>query len=768
MKKIILLFPLIALLSCSINKETQFRVENSTVIDTDVLSSLPARSISYKDQVRPILDNRCVVCHGCYDAPCQLKLSSLKGIRRGATKKVVYDGSRIKPVPPTRLGVDHKSTKQWRENGFHKVLESTSTIDPFKNLENSLLYKFLQLKEIYPQPRNGLISFEIDTSINREQFCPDIKEFNDFERLHKNLGMPFALPNLEYKEFYTLAHWIAQGSKGTDEKQGDPKTIKTIKTFEKFLNKKNLKHRVVARYIYEHLFQGHISFKNDKFNNFYRLVRSNNKNGTPDENSALRPYDDPKGKFYYRFKMYTSTIVAKSHTLYELSDKKLNRYKELFIKPNYQVTHFPSYKPEKASNPFITFKEIPIKSKYQFLLDDSRFFIEGFIKGPVCRGQIALNVIEDRFWTFFVNPSNNAFSNNDELIAGMNKYLNLPADKESKFEFLSLWTKYWKQQKKYLAIRNESFLKAKPISISKAMNLIWDGDKTNPNSALTIFRHLDSASVKEGLIGTKPETIWVLNYPIFERIHYLLVAGFNIYGNVSHQLKTRIYMDFLRMEGEEIFLSLIPPIERKKLHSSWYGGNRNHLSYFKEEDLSWLNKEFVTGLKTSNKELEIINYLKKRVAKSQEKKIVKIKTSLKKIEKFRGGPLKFFPDVIYVKLDNEAYTLVHNKEYRYVSFFLNDARERNNHDEENDTLTLVKGVEGTYPNLFIELREGEVNQFLGNIEHISTHEEYEFFISKYSIRRTQSNFWYYSDWFQKQYKKDKPKRAGILDLNRYQ
>ena len=30
----------------------------------------------YHTQIKPILENRCVVCHGCYDAPCQLLLSS--------------------------------------------------------------------------------------------------------------------------------------------------------------------------------------------------------------------------------------------------------------------------------------------------------------------------------------------------------------------------------------------------------------------------------------------------------------------------------------------------------------------------------------------------------------------------------------------------------------------------------------------------------------------------------------------------------------------
>ena len=48
----------------------------------------------YHKQVQPLLEKRCVVCHGCYDAPCQLKLSSAEGIERGASKVQIYDGTR--------------------------------------------------------------------------------------------------------------------------------------------------------------------------------------------------------------------------------------------------------------------------------------------------------------------------------------------------------------------------------------------------------------------------------------------------------------------------------------------------------------------------------------------------------------------------------------------------------------------------------------------------------------------------------------------------
>ncbi|MGD8673762.1 MAG: hypothetical protein PVH86_10605, partial [Thiogranum sp.] len=46
--------------------------------------------LSYRNDIRPLLNRRCVVCHACYDAQCQLKLSAWEGVARGASKQKVY------------------------------------------------------------------------------------------------------------------------------------------------------------------------------------------------------------------------------------------------------------------------------------------------------------------------------------------------------------------------------------------------------------------------------------------------------------------------------------------------------------------------------------------------------------------------------------------------------------------------------------------------------------------------------------------------------
>ena len=74
-------------------------------------------TVFYENQVAPIIEGRCVVCHACYDSPCQLKMTSPEGIDRGANKEKVYHGSRILAATPNRLFMDALDSQEWRERG---------------------------------------------------------------------------------------------------------------------------------------------------------------------------------------------------------------------------------------------------------------------------------------------------------------------------------------------------------------------------------------------------------------------------------------------------------------------------------------------------------------------------------------------------------------------------------------------------------------------------------------------------------------------------
>ena len=106
----------------------------------------PAAALTYYGQIRPLLEKRCVNCHGCYDAPCQLKQEAYEGLLRGANAQPVYSGARLLAAEPTRLFEDAQSTAQWRLKGFYPVFNERRQ-EGHNNLQLSLLAQTLLLKK---------------------------------------------------------------------------------------------------------------------------------------------------------------------------------------------------------------------------------------------------------------------------------------------------------------------------------------------------------------------------------------------------------------------------------------------------------------------------------------------------------------------------------------------------------------------------------------------------------------------------------------------
>ena len=122
-----------------------------------VKENMAQGAVSYHNDIKPILDSRCVAYHACYDTPCQLKLNSTAGLDRGATKQTVYNGTRLTAVEPTRLFVDATDTEAWRMKKFYPVLNERMD-SAQAALDNSILAKLLQLKRENPLPESGKLA----------------------------------------------------------------------------------------------------------------------------------------------------------------------------------------------------------------------------------------------------------------------------------------------------------------------------------------------------------------------------------------------------------------------------------------------------------------------------------------------------------------------------------------------------------------------------------------------------------------------------------
>ncbi|EOE4685423.1 fatty acid cis/trans isomerase [Vibrio vulnificus] len=738
-----------------------------------------AQSAFFMHDVKPIIENRCVVCHACYDAPCQLKLSSVEGIDRGASKTLVYQGTRLTATAPTRLFEDAQTTQEWRDAGFHPVLNERAQTG-VANIDAGLIARLLQQKERHPLPQQDQLE-GFDFSIDREQTCPTIEEFDQYERTNPSWGMPFGMPNLSAKEHQTLMAWLENGAIMNDHIPLTRDQAAEITRYEQMFNKSSRKNQLAARYIYEHLFLSHLYFSElEGEPRFFTMVRSSTPPGEPVQRIVTRrPYDDPGvERVYYRIIPEQGTIVDKTHMPFALNSQRMKDWKAWFIDADYVVEQLPSYDPEIAANPMSAFIDLPVKARFKFMLDNAQNTIMAYIKGPVCRGQLALNVINDRFWVFFLDPDKADIPEVNEFYRSQADNLKLPGELESNTLPVTNWVKYSTQQARYLEAKSEFINHWFKNGTHLNTDIIWDGNGTNPNAALTVFRHFDSASVVQGLVGEKPKTAWVLDYALLERIHYLLVAGFDVYGNFGHQLITRMFMDFLRLEGESNFIALLPADMRHQEQSSWYQQQNRQLSDFLQRNVAPFSQPTSVVYKTDDPKSELFDILRRQVSPILNARYeivdtgmsVKNEALLKSLNLVKGEKLLPIPQItmLMVKADTgkeQLYTLLHNNAHLNISSLFNEEKNR---DPANDSLTIVRGVVGSYPAAFFSLNENQVAEFVQIITAMESEQDYVKLLDKFAIRRSSTNFWSFSDKVHTWYRNDQPIEFGLLDYNRFE
>lgn len=743
----------------------------------------------YVNNVQPIIDKRCVVCHGCYDAPCQLKLSSPAGIERGASKALVYNGTRMLNSTPTRLGIDADTVEEWRQLGFFNVLNDRKQT-PQVNLERSILYRSLQLKKQHPLPEERILDDDFSFGLAREQQCASIDEFDSFAADEPLWGMPYGLPALTDNEHNHLVKWLQNGSPMVTKVELPQTVRQQISIWENFLNQPSLKHQLSSRYIYEHLFLANIYFSDqplftnsanadsEKPAHFFKLVRSSTPAPQPIKVIATRqPYDDPKAaRIYYRLQRVSDSIVAKSHLPYAFNQQRLDWMKDLFIKPDYEVKSLPSYGDKSAANPLATFKDIPMRSRYRFMLEEAEFTIMGFIKGPVCRGQVALNVIDDHFWVTFVDPEKQSSDKYNQFLADNRNHLRLPGEAQTKTEIIKSWPGLSESHGQFIKQKSQVINEVLGAKRESPLSYIWDGDQHNPNAALTIFRHFDSSTVVKGLVGQNPKTAWVIDYPLLERIHYLLVAEFDVFGNIGHQLVTRLYMGFLRMEGEFNFLALLPHDERLRLADYWYRdtdrGVKNYLINYESQSVN----DPKIAYKTVRPKLELYSLLKEKLQPVINHQYDIFNDSipfehsvvLAKLNRVQGESASIMPELSLLTLVNnmgqqQVFTLIRNTGHSNISTLL---LEDINLLPEEDYLTIVPGIVGSYPSVLFRVNEFRLQQFVDQISELEDEEDYAKLLNKFGIRRSDKNFWQHSDELHSWFEKQQPLQSGLLDYNR--
>lgn len=746
-----------------------------------LLASLGVRAaaISYVDEVQPILTQKCVACHTCYDAPCQLNLGSSEGALRGASKQLVYDGTRTEAQATTRLYYDAHGEAAWRRRDFHSVLDAQGG-------QAALIARMLELGRSNPLPANAKLPEDLDIAITRSNTCPLPGEFAEYASKNPHGGMPFAVTGLTDGEYATLSQWLQQGAP-VQEQAITPTAaeLSQVEAWERFLNAPGARENLVSRWIYEHLFLAHLYIEGGDQRHFFQMVRSRTPSGQPiDPIATRRPNDDPGTTFYYRLWPIQGVIVHKTHITYPIGSKQLERVRQLFFASDWTVDAVPGYGAQRRANPFETFAAIPAQARYQFMLDNAEYFVRTFIRGPVCRGQIATDVIRDNFWALFQDPAHDLYITNAEYREQATPLLAMPGQFDDIGDLLGLWRNYRDKRNEYEDLRRDTYADA-PLP---GWSTIWTG---NDNALLSIFRQHDSASVRKGLLGEIPQTLWLLDYPLLERTYYQLVVNFDVFGNVSHQAQTRLYFDLIRNGAEVNFLRLLPAESRQAYLDDWYqnsGKLKMWLDYthidHRTPSALYLpgpdaKRSFASQLLSRYAGLDArpdpINRCSngrcyREGLKAEQRDV---EQSLSRLASRPAAGLKVIeqmPEATMVRVEfadgsREIYSLLRNRAHSNVAFMLG---EELRYQPGLDTLTVYPEVLSSYPNFLFNLKASEVEDFVGQMQQVSDAKGFEAITQRWGIRRSHPQFWFYFHDLSERIRETQPIEAGVLDMNRYE
>jgi hypothetical protein len=278
----------------------------------------------------------------------------------------------------------------------------------------------------------------------------------------------------------------------------------------------------------------------------------------------------------------------------------------------------------------------------------------------------------------------------------------------------------------------------------------------------------------------------VVSYAVFERIHWLLVAGFDVFGNVGHQLNTRLYMDFLRMEGETSFVAFLPEADAERELLSWYRDAESSVADYLEV-LRAIGQR-PTGIRytTDDPKHELFVALRDHIGADvagEDPIVGRVDRrddspgmrGLRRLASLEGAALEPLPEqsILQVQGRTDAsgqtgpavYTLLVNRAHTNVSSLFGESERLR---PEEYTVSVLPGVVGSYPNAFLRLREHELDDFAETIGAIGSESDYASLLDRFGVRRTSEGFWAFSDWLHEWYRDAAPIESGWLDFNRFE
>jgi hypothetical protein len=148
----------------------------------------------------------------------------------------------------------------------------------------------------------------------------------------------------------------------------------------------------------------------------------------------------------------------------------------------------------------------------------------------------------------------------------------------------------------------------------------------------------------------------------------------------------------------------------------------------------------------------------------------RLRAELQALGSVKGASLSWLPEMSVLRVDGSGgaaryFTLLRNTAHANVAHL---AREKSELLPEENTLTVVPGFIGAYPNAIYRSSVGELPALRAALAGLASESDYRKLADRFAVRRTNPQFWAASDALHEAYLKWAPLEAGLFDYNRLQ
>jgi hypothetical protein len=108
--------------------------------------------------------------------------------------------------------------------------------------------------------------------------------------------------------------------------------------------------------------------------------------------------------------------------------------------------------------------------------------------------------------------------------------------------------------------------------------------------------------------------------------------------------------------------------------------------------------------------------------------------------------------------------VLHNNAHSNISFLFKEEKRRL---PDEDTLTVLEGLVGAYPNAFYRVAAGELGAFVEGVSRLGSEADYRQLAARFAVAASSPDFWAVSDRVIDAFAQQSPIDAALPDYGRF-